>query len=876
MKNEIDIEDLRFQWASTIKGDHWEHADPSLTYRRPLEDNEVGILNLPTLALHHGAVGRADSGHTTIPVSHPDSNVDIVSSPAQYEFLEVLGRGGMGVVYRARQLSLDREVAIKKIRPEKLRPDLLMAFHMEARVTGQLDHPHIVPIYDLGLDADGAAILVMKVVEGESWKEILRPVTDKQKKRSAGYSLEKHLQVLISVCHGLAFAHSRGIVHCDLKPENIMVGQFGEVLIMDWGVAIDVRDLSFFADQAIPANHRTRLTAPQGTPVYMPPELVRGSGFEIDEQTDVYLLGAILYELLEGQPPHVGKTLTQVLMKAQRSRTPNFQPGVPEELQQIGRRAMSRFKGDRFVNVTEFQQRLLDYLGHRQSAFISSTAQLLLDRCRERSEGSGVHGAQGVNELYTDFTEAVAGFKQARLLWAENLQAIEGELAARLDFARLAIRGGDLKLAQAQVSLLNEGDSAVQLLQRDIEGLELKRRQAESSVQCMALLQRAQECVFRRRNQEEIVALIERGLKIAERSEAALLAAAKVYEDSGQIEETKALLMECAQTHSPGYEALFYLHRLDIAGDPASGFRFTFALQRLIAEAEGRHEDNEFTLLSKAIRAMEEGDYDGALGFYNLIEESHTTCFPWAYNGRAYIYFVQGRIDEALADYGRALELEPSFVGARSNRSYARFCCGDFEGAIEDCNRAIEIDGDNAELLNNRGGAFLSLGREQAAMADFDKSIEINSGHSPAYFNRGFLKLCQSQNKAAIEDMMKAARLNSSSPVALIWLIALGQTVYLEEISKKWDDWSLFMAQSLQSQAALGDVLAMAETAETPQARTQRCCEAYGYLGLAAEQREEWSQAEQCYKNCVATGVTHFVEYIWALKRLDYLEDRKD
>ncbi|MDF1664286.1 MAG: serine/threonine-protein kinase, partial [Planctomycetota bacterium] len=342
----MDFDKLKEQWLDALKEQSWDHCDPSNTYRpEPALVND-DIHDLPTLILQKprddnsketGSSGR-ESSETTIPVAGPDSNIDIVSGPAQYQFLDVLGRGGMGVVYKAIQLNLAREVAIKKIRPERVTPGLLAAFHIEARLTARLDHPNIVPIYDLGQDQDSAALLVMKVVRGESWKRLLKPLSPEQEALAANYDLEKHLNVLVSVCHGLAFAHSRGVLHCDLKPENIMVGAFGEILIMDWGVAVDIRELSDFPDNHLPSNHKLKIRVARGTPVYMPPELALGKGKDLNQSTDIYLLGALLFEILEGSAPHSHQSLGEVLMKALKSDI-RFQSDSPDEIKDICKKA---------------------------------------------------------------------------------------------------------------------------------------------------------------------------------------------------------------------------------------------------------------------------------------------------------------------------------------------------------------------------------------------------------------------------------------------------------------------------------------------------------------------------------------------------------
>ncbi|MFP5291247.1 MAG: protein kinase domain-containing protein, partial [Actinomycetes bacterium] len=166
----------------------------------------------------------------------------------------------------------------------------------------------------------GELFMAMKLVGGTSWADLLHPRTPEQQERARRHDREAHVQTLLAVCNAVAFAHSKGIVHRDLKPENVMVGDFGEVLVMDWGIAVDVSERPA-PDARAP--HRTTVASPSGTPSYMPPELAEGRGEEIGPWTDVYLLGATLHEvlttlarLLAPIVPHVADAMWENLVVA--------------------------------------------------------------------------------------------------------------------------------------------------------------------------------------------------------------------------------------------------------------------------------------------------------------------------------------------------------------------------------------------------------------------------------------------------------------------------------------------------------------------------------------------------------------------------------
>ena len=211
----------------------------------------------------------------------------------RYEVLEPIGQGGMGTVYRARDRSLDREVALKVLRAEASAPDWASRLEREARILARLEHPGVVPVHDVGTLSDGRIYYLMKLVRGQRLDEFGRTV-----------SLSEVLRAFLRVCDTVSFAHAHGVVHRDLKPSNIMVGAFGEVLILDWGIA-RVAGVAGVGEEPVapplagglPTETGSGDTAPGtvlGTPGFMAPEQAIGAVHLVDERTDVFALGAIL------------------------------------------------------------------------------------------------------------------------------------------------------------------------------------------------------------------------------------------------------------------------------------------------------------------------------------------------------------------------------------------------------------------------------------------------------------------------------------------------------------------------------------------------------------------------------------------------------
>ncbi len=273
-----------------------------------------------------------------------------------FTLLRVVGRGGMGEVWEAIQRRLWRRVAVKRMRPgsggSTLSEDMTMrrTFEWEAMTSALLDHPNIVPVYDLGIDESGVPLLAMKLVNGHGWNRILDAdlrVLD------AETHLAKHLPILVQVAQAVAFAHSRGVVHRDLKPSQVMIGEYGEVLLMDWGLAVMVGEKPSLPSEIAPAHIYPDIEScenPAGTPGYMAPEQTEDHARRIGLWTDVYLLGGMLYNVLTGKRPHPGDSSQGAFRNAAEGIVEPLDeaaPGrpIPEELRALVMHALCRQTG---------------------------------------------------------------------------------------------------------------------------------------------------------------------------------------------------------------------------------------------------------------------------------------------------------------------------------------------------------------------------------------------------------------------------------------------------------------------------------------------------------------------------------------------------
>lgn len=329
----------------------------------------------------------------------------------------MLGKGGAGFVQVAWQTSLERDVAVKRIRQRPPGKVLVDALIHEARLSGALEHPNIIPVHDLGRAANGEPLLVMKRVEGVTWDELLNDTHHPAWDTWRGDRLDRHLQILIHVCRALEFAHSKGVIHLDIKPANIMIGDFGETWLMDWGVAIRLEDR-----EHIPGGQIV------GTPAFMAPEMLLGRG-SAGPRSDVFLLGAVLHQVLTGRFLFSGPRLEAVLFKVLKCATPRFDHTVPDGLAQICAKACEKHSDERYPSVEAFRMAIEDFLEHRGAQRLIDAANQHRDelvRVLDASGGDSAALRRSADSIAATASQARFGYEQALLQWPGNREALDG------------------------------------------------------------------------------------------------------------------------------------------------------------------------------------------------------------------------------------------------------------------------------------------------------------------------------------------------------------------------------------------------------------------------------------------------------------------
>ncbi len=385
------------------------------------------------------------------PTVTPDSIEPIESEPVpkdadfkdRYSSRDLLGEGGMGEVRLTRDARIGREVAMKVVRPGAgSRSDMRSRFLREARVQGQLEHPAIVPVYDLGARPDGAAYFTMKRVRGKTLEEVIDDLRAREPAAVLEFSRRKLLSAFNSVCLAIDFAHARGVVHRDLKPGNVMLGGFGEVYVLDWGLAKIKGDIepssgptrataAETVDAPLSVRGQTEDGAVMGTPGFMAPEQLVST--DVDARADVYALGAMLFEICTLRPLHDKSKLSAVLdstLRGPEARASVRAPGLdlPPELEAIWMRATALKREDRYETARELSEDLERFLdGDRD-----------LEQRKKMADLHAVRGEEAALRARTDKT-------------------IEARRAAMQELGRaLALDPSNTRAPRAMMKLLSE------------------------------------------------------------------------------------------------------------------------------------------------------------------------------------------------------------------------------------------------------------------------------------------------------------------------------------------------------------------------------------------------------------------------------------
>ncbi len=786
--------------------------------------------SLPTVPAPAAAPASCEQT-TGAPWPGPQVTAEAASPPADFppragrcRIEQEIARGGMGAVYRALDPVFDRRLAVKILlaRADE-RPDLARRFLDEARLTGRLQHPGVPPVHDQGVLDDGRPYFTMKLIQGRTLDDLLK------ERAGPGDDLPRFVTIFGQVCQTVAYAHSQGVIHRDLKPLNVMVGAFGEVQVMDWGLA-KVRGAGAGAESEAAADGeddgRTQVGQALGTPAYMAPEQARGERDGLDERADVFGLGAILCMVLTGSPPYAGSSAPEVVGRARQGDLADAWKrlddcGADAELIALARRCLSPEVGQRprdaaevAAAVARYQEGVQERLRAAERERAAAQVRAVEERKRRR--------VQVTLALVVLAALAVAG---GAWLWLDRQRAAaRSGLASALDRSRRLMEAGDLGDAmaaarQAEGLLAAAGDDAALAREvtervREIEfvGRLEKIRAPENT---------AQERIASRARADGRYAQAFRDLDIDVDALSPEEAARRVEERPALKPYLVAALDDWVgprRQMRPGAAAIRRLLDLARHVDPdpwrdrlrdALGRGDPTALEQLAAGADVRSQTTS-ALLALASQLMALGRRKAAVDLLRKAGREHPEDYwlhfyqgLWqgqdsdpgeieegtrayavavalrprnveAWSGYALMLDKQGRVEEAVAASHRAVELEPNSCSAWMALEGALTMSGDLEGMSQARGRAIELLRQALAKDPEDDEAWVCLGINLERTGERQAAIEANrqaarmSPHNPwPRHNVGALLRRAGQPAEALPWLEEAARLAPDSAYIL-------------------------------------------------------------------------------------------------------------
>jgi serine/threonine-protein kinase len=735
---------------------------------------------------------------------------------------EEIGHGGIGRVLRGRDPELRRDLAVKVLRDEYRDDDAARRrFVEEAQVGGQLQHPGVVPVYELGRFPDRRPYFTMKLVKGRTLAELLKERPD------PGHELPRFLTIFEQVCQTMAYAHSKGVVHRDLKPSNVMVGSFGEVQVMDWGLAkvLGQRggDPEATTAGTVIRTARSGSTAEEdgrtgvvGTPAYMAPEQARGEVEAVDARADVFGLGAILYVLLTGQPPFASPGREEVLRQAAAGDLAEAFGrldgcGADAELAALCRACLAPRREDRPRDAGDLAARMAAYQAAvqqrlRKAEVERATAQARAEEARATAAAerkarrrtralaaallalvaAGAGGAlllqrqarRGAEQRQAvEFAlDKAAGLRQ-QARWAEA-QAVLGQARRGLGDAGARDLRRRLDEADAELDLVNRLDALRQRRATWVEGHFDFRAAAPHYA-----------AVFRQAGLGEVgddeaaAAARVRASGVAGPLVAALDDWALVAEDP----ESRAWLLGVARRAAPDpwgdrfHDPAVWQDRqaLRALADEAlrdDGAKLGELSPQVLAavgsllgggaeavpllRAAQRRYPNDFWLSLTLGNALHQAKLDEEAVSYYRVAVALRPDAAFAHNNLGTALRARGDLDGAIAAYRRAIELEPTLAFAHNNLGNALLVKGDRDGAVAAYRQAVALDPHFTLAHSSLGVALYEKEDLDGAVAAFQQAITLDPKYAQAHSNLGIALADRNDLEGAIAEYRKAIALD--------------------------------------------------------------------------------------------------------------------
>jgi serine/threonine protein kinase/tetratricopeptide (TPR) repeat protein len=727
--------------------------------------------------------------------------VDYIPPHIRYRKVRDHAKGGLGIVYVALDGELKREVALKEIKPEFADdPGSQARFLFEAEVTGGLEHPGIVPVYGLGHHDDGRPYYTMRFIRGNSLKDAIKAFhADAAFQSDPGartLALQKMLRRFLDVCNAVAYAHSRGVLHRDLKPDNVMVGRYGETLVVDWGLAKAVGRSGDDGYGPLPestirykSSSGSAETLPGsvvGTPGYMSPEQASSRLDLLGPASDVYGLGATLYTLLTGHAPIAGHDIPEVLRKVERGEFPRPRersPWLDPALEAICLKSMALKPEARYSSPRALADDLERWLAdepiaayrepwtrkmgrwsrkHR-TAVTTVAATVLVSTLlivayawtiRERTRRADAAGLETLAKV--EFLAAEARKTEGPVRWSEALAE------ARRAEAQLEAGGGsEATKSRARAKLAGLG-----AVLRVVEG---DRKMVDALDEARLLGANVKHGYFDNDAKVEAILAAFRSHGIDLENLASEDAAARVR-SSRIAAELVAALDEAIPFVTPALrERMTAVARLADAGGAEIRDRIARndfeGLRRLVADEAGRL---KWKARSRTIfDALATLDPTASLPLLEAIHGRHRTDFWLTHDlARACAKAKPPRLELAIRYYYAAAALKPTSPGVFTNLGLALSDKGELDAAIAAYREAIRLKPDYAEAHSNLGGALSEKGEWDAAIATYREAIRLKPDYAEAHSNLGGALSEKGELDAAIAAYREAIRLKPDLAVA--------------------------------------------------------------------------------------------------------------
>ncbi len=683
-----------------------------------------------------------------------------LSEGCRYRDRKVHARGGMGEVFIASDSMIGRRVALKRLSLNSTQAR--QRFHKESLITGQLEHPGVVPLYDIGTDADGVPYYVMKFVEGTTLRDAIKTLHRLNNEMERHLQLVKLLQVFISLCQTIAFAHSRGVIHRDIKPDNVLLGEFGEALIVDWGVATTrTAGTEGQAAASVPSQYTglrgidetVEEFAIVGSPPYMSPEAASGIIERVNELSDIYLLGATLYEILVGHAPRRGGSYSELLELARQMDPPPARAisgQIPRALNAICIKAMARQPANRYQTASELGNDVQRYLANEP---VSAYRESLIERSRRWMARHRKYAAIVVVvclALYS-FREA---WLQARIGLILKQQAVEREqiddFRHMVDEVILYAASSDtltdsLPLYDHETAFLaaHRALAIAEVWGRNLQYLQNDSERASVATELYDLLVMVNHLRLSRPVHPQDFSTIRDQLTWASQVHSissALVELGRKFEDVSGTHLGWTMLDQPTETPVDHFLRGISLHQ------SASKSRRDPTLQPAWEPS---------MTPSSGVHGEVKRDVEESLSEFNQVIKESPQHY-WAHFQRAQCLMTLGKLSEAIEALNTCIAIRDRKPWAYSARGQLYALLGDFKAALRDVEYAMELDEGNELIRLHRGTIYRMMGptRFDDAEDDFRRLLVAPSNLiAEAACARSQLNVLRGKKAQAIEDL---------------------------------------------------------------------------------------------------------------------------